>query len=409
MPAFKVWSDISVDGGSIVCLRVMIFVLCFICVGQNYCYSQNNDLTIHSNTFVSERTSSVYHRSFCTKLMTHPTPISYVQCKKHQFRPCSVCCDKKLISRLDSAYVTYASDQIRLVKQKQRERIQQQQMIAEQRKRQEEERARKKEARRREIAKQREIEEIRWEGHRSDIQNIEDHFEQFSVDLTVVDYSGFNANHRLFKAEKMILGSLNFPVQKLKVKFGSTVRCLDRTYVYRTSENDPIMCLSQNLNIEPKVIVTGRRFDNIRVPVVFEGGDVDVTISGFNLRKSGDYLYTSLTFKNNTKNFISLKDLYITIDGVVCRAFTEELVLSENISVPPRTSMTKRVVLKSVESNPMLNSVLTNLKRTWTKDQLEQRDLSISVSARYDKYGRNDDLSPFHSERLIPYLNLFNI
>jgi Skp family chaperone for outer membrane proteins len=397
----------------------LILLLVVILSGQ-VCAMSNKDIDIHSEVFISEKTSPSFHRTFCAKLFTNPGCISYIECKKNHYKPCRVCNDKKLIARLDTEYEAYVAEQqrgereaqARKIKsqQLQQERLAQQRIAREEReKKYAEEQRRKQEERTKREQQEIEREEARRDKHRQDIADINDICQRVVINFSVANNSGFDLPPNLFKVDKRIQGSLKFPVKKGRVDIVPVVRCTDESYIYQVSGDSKVSCLFPTYNINQHVTVVGRRFNTIATPIRFDDGKVSAIIDDLNLERSNGYLYSFMTFENRTNDFVSIKDIYVSFDGVVCQAFSEELVFSSNISVPPKNSLKKIVVFTSVESGGGLERVIRELKKTLTKDEMENNALNISVSARYDRLGVDSDRNPFHDEKLVRYSDLFGL
>jgi hypothetical protein len=60
----------------------------------------NEEITVQSKQFVSERHSSLFHRTFCRRLLSAPNRISYVECDRLHLTPCQICISSVLNDRL---------------------------------------------------------------------------------------------------------------------------------------------------------------------------------------------------------------------------------------------------------------------------------------------------------------------
>ncbi len=411
-------------------LKIILFlcVLCIQCVPLE-CVAANEEVTVQSKQFVSERYSSLFHRTFCRSLLSSPKRISYVECDRLHLTPCPFCISSDLNDRLKVDLKELRYEQQQREVRAENAKIKRAATLKRQHQRREDLRLRKEqEIRQREIERrkqekdriEREAEKVekeheerqlaqllleqRHQQHRVDVVNIKQRLKEVQVALTVKNVSGFTLPKNLFYAQTHIVGELDFPLDKQSIHYGYTIHCRDSRYAYSVfDDGEPLSYLSTNNVATPIVTVMSKQFFETEQTVIFE--DINFKMALHKI-KYANPLSVDITIRNKSKILRGIERMSVTIDDVpYCFA------LDSIISLPPKSTISHLTcAIFSPDSTITLPPKIERFSQPLIYSDLFSQHNNIRlVLSVYCKQESIDQNAPdFHQQIEVTWLDLFD-
>ncbi|MBW2185058.1 MAG: hypothetical protein JRG71_01265 [Deltaproteobacteria bacterium] len=407
---------------------LLLCVMCIQCLSLQ-CMAANEEITVQSKQFVSERHSSLFHRTFCRRLLSAPNRISYVECDRFHLTPCPICISSVLNDRLtvDLKDLRYEQHQREIraanAKKKRATALKMQHQRHEALRLKKEQQSRQREIDRRQQHKDRiarEAEKVKKKHEQQqraqqlleklhhqyivDVVNIKQRLEEIEVAFTVQNVSGFSLPNHLFSAQTHIVGSLDFPLNKRSIRYGYTIQCRDPRYVYSAHDDDePLTLLSANNVVHPIITVMSKQFFETEKTIILEDENFKVALHKINYASQ---LFVDISIRNKTKTVQKIQNIELRIDDVPYR-----LIHESTLSLPAKSAMSH---LKGT-----IVPILSNVSRSKTIKQLSQpiiysdlldhrNDMQIVLSmyCRKNKVGR-DSQPEFYQQVEVACRELF--
>lgn len=371
------------------------------------CSAANEEITVQSKVFVSERYSSLFHQAFCRHLLTAPKKISYIECDRLHLNPCPICIPSSLDHRLivDLKEFRYEQQQreirAELAKKRRTEAV-----VLEYQRRQAVRLQQEQEARLREIdRRQRQADRIRLaaekeqqkqelllleqkrlhqlhQQHSVDVENIKQRLKDIQVVLNVKNISGFTLPMDLFYTHVHIVGNLDFPLDKHTISYGYTVHCRDSRYLYSISDGeDSLSYLSKNNVTAVTVTVTGKQFFETEKTIILEDDCFKVAVHEINFASE---LFIDLSIRNKTMTEQTIQKLEFEIDDV-----EYHFTLKSPITLPTKaTASHLKGALSPALPNAQRAKIFEKLSHPLVYSDLLSRrndlDIALSICCSHD-------------------------
>lgn len=385
----------------------------------------NDEITVQSKQFVSERHSSLFHRTFCRSLLSAPKRISYVECDRLHLIPCEICISPALNDRLKLDLNELRYDQQRKLRAEKakKKRVatlkrQQQRRLALQLKKEQE--ARQQEIERRQQEKDRvsrEAAEVKKEQQHAqqlleqlrqqyvvDVEKIKQRLNEIEIAFIVQNISGFSLPKNLFSSQAHIIGNLDFPLDKESIHYGYTIQCNDSRYAYSVQNNEePLTFLSTNNVARPTITVTAKKFFETEQTVILEDINFKIALHKINY---GSQMSVDISIRNKSKILQSIERMSVTIGDI-----PYYFVLDSVHTLPPKSSISHLICkIFSPDSTITLSPTLKQLSQPLIySDLFKQRNtvrLALSVYCKQDSIDQN--APEFHQQVEVSWGDLFN-
>lgn len=403
-----------------------ILFLCILCIQclSLQCMAANEEITVQSKQFVSERHSSLFHRTFCRSLLSAPKKISYVECDRLHLTPCQICISSALNDRLKSdlhkrRYEQQQQIRAENAKKKRAAVLKRQQQRRESLQLEKEQEARQQVIERRQQAKDRvardgaEVEkeqqraqqllELRHQQYRVDVEKIKQRLKEIEVAFTVQNVSGFSLPKHFFSIQTHIVGNLDFPLDKQSIRYGYTIQCNDSCYAYSIHDNSaPLTFLSTSNIVRPTITVTTKYFLETEQTVLLEDENFKIALHKISYAAP---LSVDISIRNKSKTVQKIEKMSVTLNDI-----TYYFVLDSVLILPPKSSLSHLMVdIFSPDPTITLSPQIQRLSQPLIYSDLFKlrNNVHLALSVYCKQQSIDQNTPEFHQQIEVPLRDLF--